>query len=125
MTALFHFLIDGGPIQMFPILALLILIIILLIKGFIYRDKDNVKTFSLVSSLALLAIVLGVFWQMIGLVYGFDIFSKAGSVSPFSSLCGIKNIFLFNSIWFVYFHDSPLRNHCAHLDAKRKSLTKL
>jgi biopolymer transport protein ExbB/TolQ len=73
-----NFILDGGPVFMVPLLALLIIIIILFAKGL----KNNTeKTHKLINSLALFSFVFGVLGAVIGLILAFDAISIAASVS--------------------------------------------
>lgn len=80
MTAIYVKLIEGGPVFMFPILFLLILILVLIVKGFINKN-DNTKTISLISSIGWFTLVWGVLGQTVGLVEAFDAVQAAGDVS--------------------------------------------
>jgi hypothetical protein len=80
---------DGGPFFMYPLLLLLILILILIVKGFL--KKGNIeKTSSLISSIALFAIVWGFLGQIIGLISAFDAIEAAGDISPAILAGGLK-----------------------------------
>jgi len=80
---------DGGPFFMYPLLLLLILILILIVKGFLKRGKLE-KTTSLISSVALFAIVWGFLGQIIGLISAFDAIEAAGDISPAILAGGLK-----------------------------------
>jgi len=74
---------------MYPLLLLLILILILIVKGFLKRGKLE-KTTSLISSVALFAIVWGFLGQIIGLISAFDAIEAAGDISPAILAGGLK-----------------------------------
>lgn len=80
---------DGGPFFMYPLLLLLILILILIVKGFLKRGKLE-KTTSLISSIALFAIVWGFLGQIIGLISAFDAIEAANEISPAVLAGGLK-----------------------------------
>ena len=70
---------DGGPIFMVPLLALLIVIIILFAKGL----KNNTeKTHKLINSLALFSFVFGVLGFVIGMLGALDDISHANNIAP-------------------------------------------
>ena len=74
-----NFIMDGGPIFMVPLLALLIVIIILFAKGL----KNNTeKTHKLINSLALFSFVFGVLGFVIGMLGALDDISHANNVAP-------------------------------------------
>jgi len=81
-------LIEGGPFFTFPILFLLILIIILIVKGFLEQNKS--KTISLISSIGLFTVAWGVFGQTIGLIEAFDAIEAAGDISTSLIAGGLK-----------------------------------
>ena len=90
---LFDRLNEGGPFFMYPLLLILILIIILIVKGFLQKRSVD-KTISLVSSIALFAIVWGFLGQIIGLIGAFDAIESYGEVSPEMLAGGLKVAFL-------------------------------
>lgn len=74
-----NFIMDGGPIFMVPLLALLIVIIILFAKGL----KNNTeKTHKLINSLALFSFVFGVLGFVIGMLGALDDISHANNIAP-------------------------------------------
>ena len=79
---------EGGPFFMYPILFLLILIIILIVKGFLEKNKS--KTISLISSLGLFTVAWGIFGQTIGLIQAFDAIQAAGDISMSLIAGGLK-----------------------------------
>ena len=89
MTSIYAKLIEGGPVFMFPILFLLILILVLIVKGFIDKN-NNKKTISLISSVGLFTLVWGILGQTIGLIQAFDAIQVAGDVSPGIIAGGLK-----------------------------------
>ena len=74
-----NFIMDGGPVFMVPLLALLIVIIILFAKGL----KNNTeKTHKLINSLALFSFVFGVLGFVIGMLGALDDISHANNIAP-------------------------------------------
>lgn len=93
MSEFFDRLSEGGPFFMYPLLLILILVFILIVKGFL--KKGNVeKTMSLIGSIALFAIVWGFLGQIIGLIGAFDSIEAAGDISPGVLAGGMKVGFL-------------------------------
>ena len=90
---LFERLNEGGPFFMYPLLFILILIIVLIVKGFLEKGSVE-KTKSLISSIALFAIVWGFLGQIIGLIGAFDAIEAIGEVSPAMLAGGLKVAFL-------------------------------
>ena len=84
---------DGGPLFMYPLLFMLLLVIVLVIKGFI-KSGSSEKTIKLISSIALFALVWGFFGQVIGLIEAFDIIEMNGAVSFEILAGGLKISFL-------------------------------
>ena len=56
MTQLLQRLNEGGPYFMYPSLIILILVLILITKGFLNLKNDNSKNLSLISSIGLFAL---------------------------------------------------------------------
>jgi len=103
MTAIYVKLMEGGPFFMFPILFLLILVLVLIAKGFINKN-DNSKTISLISSIGWFTLVWGVLGQTIGLIGAFDAVQANGSMSMGIIAGGLKISLLttlFGSIVFL------------------------
>ncbi|MGY8908641.1 MAG: MotA/TolQ/ExbB proton channel family protein [Flavobacteriales bacterium] len=75
-----NFIMDGGPVFMVPLLALLIVIIILFAKGL----KNNTeKTHKLINSLALFSFVFGVLGFVIGMLGALDDIAEiGGDIAP-------------------------------------------
>lgn len=90
---LFERLNEGGPFFMYPLLFIIILIVILIAKGFIQKGSLE-KTMSLISSISLFAIVWGFLGQIIGLIGAFDSIEAVGDVSPAVLAGGLKIAFL-------------------------------
>jgi hypothetical protein len=84
---------EGGPFFMYPLFLILILLIILIVKGFLKKGAHK-KTMSLISSIALFAIVWGFLGQIIGLIGAFDSIEAAGDISPSVLAGGLKVAFL-------------------------------
>ena len=79
---------DGGTFFMYPILFLLVLILVLITKGFLEKNKS--KTISLISSIGLFTIAWGFFGQTIGLITAFDAIQLAGDMSMSIIAGGLK-----------------------------------
>jgi hypothetical protein len=88
-TLFFNRLNEGGPLFMYTNLFLLIVILILLIRGFI-KPTSREKIITLVSSISLFALVWGFLGQMIGLITAFDYIEAAGDISPSMLAGGLK-----------------------------------
>jgi len=84
---------EGGPFFMYPLLLILVLLIILIAKGFLQK-KSIEKTISLISSIALFAIVWGFLGQIIGLIVAFDSIEAVGDVALAVLAGGLKVSFL-------------------------------
>jgi len=85
----FRILNDGGPIFMYPLLVILILVLILIVKGFL--KKENIaKTISLISSITLFSLVWGFLGHIIGMIGAFDSIEAVGEISPAVMAAGIK-----------------------------------
>jgi predicted permease len=80
---------EGGPIFMYPLLLLLILVMVLFVKELV-RKGNTAKTINLISSLSLFAIVWGFLGQIIGLISAFDAIQAAGDISPAILAGGLK-----------------------------------
>lgn len=90
MSTFFNLLFDGGPLFMFPILFLLILIIVLIVKGFLEKI-NNKKTISLIASLGLFTVAWGFLGQTLGLIGAFDSIEQVGGrMSPALIAGGLK-----------------------------------
>jgi hypothetical protein len=90
---LFDRLNEGGPFFMYPLFFIIILLLILVVKGFLQKGSVD-KTISLISSIALFAIVWGFLGQIIGLIGAFDAIESVGDVSPAVLAGGLKVAFL-------------------------------
>ena len=90
---LFDRLNEGGPFFMYPLFFIIILLLILIVKGFLQKESVE-KTISLISSIALFAIVWGFLGQIIGLIGAFDSIEAVGDVSPAVLAGGLKIAFL-------------------------------
>ena len=90
---LFDRLNEGGPFFMYPLFFIIILLLILIVKGFLQKGSVE-KTISLISSIALFAIVWGFLGQIIGLIGAFDSIEAVGDVSPAVLAGGLKIAFL-------------------------------
>ena len=84
---------EGGPFFMYPLLIMLILVLILIVKGFLKKEY-MAKTISLISSITLFAVVWGFTGQIIGLITAFDTIEAVGDISPPVLAAGLKVGFL-------------------------------
>lgn len=84
---------DGGIFFMYPLLFILIVVLVLLTKGFIGRGRLT-KTISLVASVSLFAVVWGFLGQILGLISAFDAIEMNGDVSMATLAAGMKISFL-------------------------------
>lgn len=80
---------EGGPLFMYTTLFILIVIIVLLIRGFL-KPTTRDKTITLVSSISLFVLVWGFLGQMLGLIGAFDAIEAAGDISPAVLAGGLK-----------------------------------
>ena len=99
----FRLLNDGGPAFMYPLLVILILVLILIVKGFLQKG-DTTKTIKLISSITLFALVWGFLGHIIGMIGAFDAIESVGSVSQSVMAAGIKIsllVPLFGSVVFL------------------------
>jgi len=85
----FSLLNEGGPLFMYPLLVILILVIVLIVKGFLKKEAAE-KTIRLISSITLFALVWGFLGHIIGMIGAFDAIESIGNVSPAVMASGIK-----------------------------------
>lgn len=84
---------EGGPFQMTLILLLFILMLILVVITALKLKKSGLqfsKHLSLINQVGLLALVIGLFGQLIGLIQVFDAFESLGNINPAVFAGGIK-----------------------------------
>ena len=84
---------EGGPFQMSLIIFLFLLMIFLVVRaGMKLKASPHVfkKAVSLVNQVALLALVIGLFSQLIGLIQIFDAFEAIGDIEPSLFAGGLK-----------------------------------
>lgn len=84
---------EGGSFQMTLILILFLLMIFLIIRTVMKLKAPTYifkKSVSLVNQVALLAVVIGLFSQLIGLIGIFDAFESLGDVNPSLFAGGLK-----------------------------------
>lgn len=89
MSSFFAKLNEGGPGFMYVILFLLILIVVLIVKGFLEKG-NNQKTLSLIGSFGLFTVVWGFLGQTIGLISAFQAIEQVGDVSMALLAGGLK-----------------------------------
>jgi len=89
MAAFFAKLNEGGPLFMYVILFLLILILVLMVKGFLEKG-NNQKTISLIGSIGLFTVVWGFLGQTLGLIGAFQAIEQVGDVSMALLAGGLK-----------------------------------
>ena len=80
---------EGGPAFMYPLLIILILVLILIVKGFL-KNETVEKTIKLISSITLFALVWGFLGHIIGMIGAFDAIEAVGEVSSGVMAAGIK-----------------------------------
>ena len=88
---------------MYPLLVILILVLILIVKGFLQKGSVE-KTISLINSITLFALVWGFLGHIIGMIGAFDAIESIGSVSQSVMAAGIKIsllVPLFGSVVFL------------------------
>lgn len=93
LNQLFDRIYEGGPLAMSLILISFLLMIFLTVRaamklnapGHIFR-----KSILLINQLALIALVIGLFAQFLGLIQIFDAFESLGDVSPALFAGGLK-----------------------------------
>lgn len=96
---------EGGPLFMYTILIVLIVILVLTIKGILNRKGDNSKTISLIASLGLFTVAWGFMGQIIGLISAFDAIELARDISPSVMAGGLKISLLsplFGLVTFIF-----------------------
>lgn len=84
---------EGGPVSMSLILVLLLLVIFFIVRAGLKLKSSNPtfqKQISLINQLTLLALVIGLFSQFIGLIQVFDAFESLGNINPNMFAGGIK-----------------------------------
>ncbi len=84
---------EGGPFQMTLILLLFILMLILVVITVLKLKKSGLqfrKYLSLINQVGLLALVIGLFGQLLGLIQVFDAFESLGNINPALFAGGIK-----------------------------------
>ncbi|MCK5676858.1 MAG: MotA/TolQ/ExbB proton channel family protein [Flavobacteriaceae bacterium] len=85
----FSLLNDGGPVFMYPLLVILILVLILIVKGFLQKENTT-KTIKLISSITLFALVWGFLGHIVGMIGAFDAIEATGEISTGVMAAGIK-----------------------------------
>lgn len=100
MSVIFQRLQEGGPYFMYPALLILIVIIILIVKGFLNLEKKESRTISLISSIGLFALIWGIFGQLLGLFQAFDYIQMSGEV-PATVLAGGIKVSMISTIFGV------------------------
>lgn len=80
---------DGGPVFMYPLLIILILVLILIVKGFL-KKETSAKTIKLISSITLFALVWGFLGHIVGMIGAFDAIEAVGEISTGVMAAGIK-----------------------------------
>ncbi len=100
---MFRLLNEGGPFFMYPLLVILVIVLILIAKGFLNKGSIN-KTISLISSFTLFALVWGFLGHIIGMIGAFDAIEASGGVTQPIFAAGIKISLLtatFGSVIFL------------------------
>lgn len=95
---------EGGTFFMYPLLLILILVFVLIAKGFLKKESAE-KTIRLLKSITLFALVWGFLGHIIGMIEAFDtIGSTMKTVSTSTMAAGIKISLLvptFGSVVFL------------------------
>lgn len=84
---------EGGPLAMSLIILAFLLVLFLSVRAAMkLKSPSHIfkKSISLINQLALLALVIGLFAQFIGLIQIFDAFEALGDVSPALLASGLK-----------------------------------
>lgn len=84
---------EGGPFPMTLILLLFFLMIFFIIRSALKLralPQSFRKSVSLVNQVALLAVIIGLFFQLIGLIQVFDAFESLGNIQPALLAGGLK-----------------------------------
>ncbi len=84
---------QGGPIFMYPLLLMLILVLVLFTVELVKKGRVK-KTINLIASISLFAIVWGFLGQIIGLMGAFDAIQAIGDISPAILAAGLKVSFI-------------------------------
>lgn len=90
---LFNLLVQGGIYFTLPILAIFVLVVILFIQAITSKTTSE-RAQTLIGSLSLFALVLGIFAQVLGLIGAFDALEAADNVSPPILAGGLKVSFI-------------------------------
>lgn len=88
---------EGGTFPMTLILICFALMIFLIVRAAAQLKASHLafkKAIGLVNQIALLALVIGVFNQLVGLIQVFDAFEAVGDISPSLLAGGLKLTFL-------------------------------
>ncbi|MDX1760820.1 MAG: hypothetical protein R3218_01560 [Christiangramia sp.] len=84
---------EGGPLAMSLILISFLLVLFLTVRAAMkLKSPSHIfhKSIALINQLALLALVIGLFAQFIGLIQIFDAFEALGDISPALFAGGLK-----------------------------------
>ena len=86
---IFSLMNDGGPVFTYPIFALLLVIIFMIVKGLV-KTKGQKKTISLISSIGALTLALGFLGLISSLIGAFDAIEAVDGVSMGIMAGGLK-----------------------------------
>ena len=98
---------EGGPFPMTLILLLFVLMVFFIARSAMkLKALPHVfrKSISLINQVALLAVIIGLFFQLIGLVQIFDAFESLGNINPAFLAGGLKLTLLppiFGGVTFI------------------------
>lgn len=84
---------EGGPISMWLIIICFFLTLFLIVRAIMkFRSSLQIykKSISLINQIALLALVIGLFSQLIGMIQVFDAFESLNNVNPELFAGGLK-----------------------------------
>ncbi len=88
---------EGGMVFMTTIMVLFIITVLMIIKSCIQLKKESLvttKNIKLINSIGLLALIFGVFSQLLGFIYALDHFEFLNGASPATLAGGLKTTFL-------------------------------
>lgn len=80
---------EGGPVIMYTIFILLVLILLLFVRGIIKKETGE-KTRQIIISIAWFAVAWGFLGRTIGLIGAFDTIQAAGQLTPEMVSGGLK-----------------------------------
>nr|WP_319400148.1 MotA/TolQ/ExbB proton channel family protein [uncultured Carboxylicivirga sp.] len=91
---------DGGPFFTYPLLALMIVIIVMIVKAGLDKS-NNGKSIALIKSLGWFTLAWGFLGRTFGLIMAFDNVSAHGELTP-SLLAGGLKMALINPLFAIF-----------------------